>query len=161
MIAPPILELDETTGTSFKITWRATVDDGAFQGYVRFATPESARDVATGDYAVMSLALCLGRILDRGFACAAQCSGDLICLEADALEMELLQTSMVVELVFTDTTGPDMRTSQMAFHNGVLAFLTEVQEWAFAQPVETQSEELAALVRRIHQATTPVARISG
>ena len=97
VIAPPTLELDEATGASFKITWRATVDDGAFQGYVRFATPESTRDVATADYAVMSLALCLGRILDRGFACSPQCSGDLICLGADSLEMELLQTSMVVE----------------------------------------------------------------
>jgi hypothetical protein len=111
--------------------------------------------VATGDYAVMSLALCLGRILERGFACSPQCSGDLICLEADSLEMELLQTSLVVELVFTDTSGPDLRTSQLAFHNGVMAFLSEVRDWAFAQPIDTGTEELAELVHRIQHAALP------
>jgi hypothetical protein len=151
-----MLEMDEsTTGAAFKITWRAAVADGSFEGYVRFATPECAREVATGDYAVMSLALCLGRILERGFACSPQCSGDLICLEADSLEMELLQTSLVVELVFTDTSGPDLRTSQLAFHNGVMAFLSEVRDWAFAQPIDTGTEELAELVHRIQHAALP------
>jgi hypothetical protein len=162
VITPPTIDHAETSvGESFTITWQAATIDGTFRCYVRFATPRATRDVVTGKHALPGLAICLGRILDRGFACAPQCSGDLVCLEADSFNLELLQTSMVVELVFADATGPDLRTHQRAFHDGVVAFLAQVLEWTRDQPADQRTGELAGLIDRIRTATTPVVSIRG
>ncbi len=162
MITPPTI--DHRTGAGkdhFTITWHGTAHDGSFRGHVRFVTAEQDCEIRTGTQALLGLALCLARILDRGFACSPQCSGDLVCLEADSLSLELVQTSMVVELIFSGTTGPDMRTSQVAFHDGVIQFLRAVLEWVRDQPTTVDGNELAALVGRIQAATTPVIGIAG
>ena len=89
--------------------------------------------------------------LARGFACAPG-SGALVCLEAASLDLELLQTSVLVELVFEGTSGPDLRVEQRAFFDGASRFLEEVLEWARAQPVTDGSEQL----RELHALTEAI-----
>ena len=134
-----------TSPPIFRIEWSAERDDSRFSALVRFESATGSRTVATGRHALLGLAICLGRILARGFACAPQCSGALVCLEAASLDLELLQTSVLVELVFAGTSGPDMRVEQHAFFDGACTFLEEVLDWARSQPADDQNDQLREL----------------
>ena len=140
-----LLPSADTPPPVFRIQWSADRDDSRFSALVRFESATGSRTMATGRDALVGLAICLGRILARGFACAPQCSGALVCLEAASLDLELLQTSVLVELVFEGTSGPDIRVEQRAFFDGASRFLEEVLEWARAQPVTDGNEQLREL----------------
>ncbi|HQY30856.1 MAG TPA: hypothetical protein PK691_06200 [Thermomicrobiales bacterium] len=137
----------------FAIIWNATNPNSRFQGTVRFRSREDEYTVMAAAQAVQDLAICLGRVLARGFACAPQCSGEFICLEADHVEMELLQTSLVVEIAFAGTDSPNLQTDQYAFFTAVCTFLDDVLQWLHTQPCQ-EERELTDLIAHIRTHTS-------